>query len=282
MADTKISALTAAASALTTQEFAANEAGASKKVTGAQLKTLINDVATDVLWDAAGDVVVGTGANTAAKLAITVPAANILNVLGVVNGETTATWKSVHDGTAPVTQAFGDAAAAGTSLLAAHRDHVHGMPAGKPLTTVHLTGDETGKTDSTLANTSLSLAVLGAGTPHYYAFKFLVVYRSTVSTVGLRIGLTTPTFTVFSASAIVQGLGADGKGAAWDGLINTSGDATVSTATAIINDDAIAIIEGVILPSADGNIVVQYAAEITGATVTVRKASVGMLWDLGT
>jgi hypothetical protein len=58
-----------------------------------------------------------------------VPAANILNVLGVVNGETTPTWKSVHDGTAPSTQAFGDSASAGTALTAAHRDHKHAMPA---------------------------------------------------------------------------------------------------------------------------------------------------------
>jgi hypothetical protein len=85
-------------------------------------------VANDTLWDAAGDLAVGTGADTATKLSLTVPAANILEVLGVVNGETTPTWKAVHDSTAPVTQAFGDAAAAGTALTAAHRDHKHGMP----------------------------------------------------------------------------------------------------------------------------------------------------------
>jgi hypothetical protein len=87
-------------------------------------------VATDAIWDAAGDLVIGTGANTGARLAITVPAANILEVPGVVNGETTVSWKAVHDGTAPVTQAFSDVAAAGTALTAAHRDHKHGMPAG--------------------------------------------------------------------------------------------------------------------------------------------------------
>lgn len=42
MADTKISALTAATSALATHELAVNEAGVSKKVTGAQLRTLVN------------------------------------------------------------------------------------------------------------------------------------------------------------------------------------------------------------------------------------------------
>jgi hypothetical protein len=88
-------------------------------------------LAHDTLWDAAGDLVQGTGLDTAAKLAITVPAANILNVLGVVNGESSWSVKSVHDGTAPA--AIGTAAA-GTALTSAHRDHVHATGAGTPST----------------------------------------------------------------------------------------------------------------------------------------------------
>lgn len=88
-------------------------------------------VAHDTIWDTAGDLAVGTGADTAAKLAITVPAANILNVLGVVNGETTWSVKSVHDGTNPA--AIGTVAS-GTSLLSSHRDHVHATGAGTPTT----------------------------------------------------------------------------------------------------------------------------------------------------
>src|SRR5262245_51249647 len=42
MADTKISALTAASAAAAANELAINEAGASKKVTAAQLKTFVN------------------------------------------------------------------------------------------------------------------------------------------------------------------------------------------------------------------------------------------------
>src|SRR5690348_10547010 len=42
MADTKISALTAAATALSTHEYAVNEGGTSKKVTGAQLATFMS------------------------------------------------------------------------------------------------------------------------------------------------------------------------------------------------------------------------------------------------
>ena len=41
MADTKVSALTAAAAALTTHEIPVNESGASKKVTVAQIQTLL-------------------------------------------------------------------------------------------------------------------------------------------------------------------------------------------------------------------------------------------------
>lgn len=38
------------------------------------------------------------------------------------------------DATVPVTQAFGDAAATGSAAVAAHRDHVHGMPASPTVT----------------------------------------------------------------------------------------------------------------------------------------------------
>jgi len=42
-----------------------------------------------------------------------------------------ASWPATtaFDATAPVTQAFGDSAAAGSATHAAHRDHTHGMPA---------------------------------------------------------------------------------------------------------------------------------------------------------
>lgn len=56
-------------------------------------------VATDVIWDAAGDVVVGTGANTAARLAI----GNAGGALSRVNGA--VAWNS---GTAFPTAATGD------------------------------------------------------------------------------------------------------------------------------------------------------------------------------
>ena len=86
------------------------------------------------------------------------PAANLMNVPGIVNGETVFTNKPIFDATAPSTQALGDAASAGTSVIAAHRDHKHAMPAAataaeittgtdtaKPVTADALAGSDYGK-----------------------------------------------------------------------------------------------------------------------------------------
>lgn len=145
------------------------------------------------------------------------------------------------------------------------------------LTFVKLTADETGKTDANLVNTGLSFAVV-SGT--YYRFRFDVVYRSTVLTVGLKLGLTIPTATVFSARAIIAGFTTDGAGDGFIGNITSSGDSVISTAVVATNTDYVATIEGIILPSANGTLMVQYAAETTGATVTMRRASAGELITL--
>lgn len=76
------------------------------------------------------------------------PAANVLNVPGITNGETVYTNKSLFDGTNP---AEIGTAAPGTSLVAAHRDHVH---------TLNLTGDVTTSAGvaTTIANSAVTLA----------------------------------------------------------------------------------------------------------------------------
>ena len=137
----------------------------------------------------------------------------------------------------------------------------------------HLTADETGATTATLANTSLNFAVTNGV---YYAFRFYCLWRSTVATVGLKLGLTTPTFTVFGATVRIL-IAADGVGAELQGAITTSGDSVIGTAAVAINTDYVSVIEGVILPSATGTLMVQYAAEATGATVTMRNGSAGEL-----
>lgn len=73
-----------------------------------------------------GDLIIGNVTPRWSKLAITIPAgADLLNVLGVVNGELRPSWKVLFDSTNPA--ALG-AASPGSGVIAAHRNHVHAMP----------------------------------------------------------------------------------------------------------------------------------------------------------
>lgn len=80
-------------------------------------------VATDAIFDAKGDLAVGTGANTSAKLTVgandTIPMADSGQATGIK-------WVASQT---PSTQAFSDAAAEGTADTYARGDHKHGMPA---------------------------------------------------------------------------------------------------------------------------------------------------------
>ena len=80
-------------------------------------------MATDPLWAAAGDIAIGTANDQGEILTVSIPgAANLLNVFGTVNGDTQPGYKVLFDGTAP--EPVGTAAA-GTGVVAAHRNHVH-------------------------------------------------------------------------------------------------------------------------------------------------------------
>jgi hypothetical protein len=154
-------------------------------------------------------------------------------------------------------------------------DHtgIPGVPSGGgALTTDHLTADEAGATTATLANTGLSFAVVNGS---YYSFRFYVVWRTTSTTVGVKVGLTTPTFTAFSAIGRVPVLQSGGGTSAGEvqNAIQASGEFIVTGSAPAANSDFLCIIEGVILPSADGTLMLQYAAETTGATVTMKRGS---------
>ncbi len=79
----------------------------------------------------AGDIVIGNATPKWARLALSVPAANVRNVLGVDNGDTLPSYKAALDATLPASITPGSAGAAGTSLVFAHRDHAH------PATSIH-------------------------------------------------------------------------------------------------------------------------------------------------
>jgi hypothetical protein len=140
---------------------------------------------------------------------------------------------------------------------------------------VGLTADLAVTTSTTLANsTGLSFSVLSGV---YYDFEFGVVWRTATATTGIKLGLTTPTFTVFSA--MVNGnVAADGTAAEWTGSLTTSGDSSSLSGAEATNTDYIAFVRGMILPSANGTLQLQHAAEVAAAgNVTVRQGSFGRL-----
>jgi hypothetical protein len=145
-------------------------------------------------------------------------------------------------------------------------------------TIVKKTSDQT-FTSGTPANvTSLSFAVTSG---RYYKFKFDVIFRSDTATIGLELTLTFPGITRFAASVKIP-VAADGTAALWNGWITSSGDSVAGSGVQAINTDYYAEVEGVILPSANGTLQLQASTETGAGTITVRQASLGYLWDLGT
>lgn len=105
------------------------------------------------------------------------------------------------------------------------------------------------------------------------------MFRSAATTTGLRLGLTTPTFTTFSAG-VQMPIVADGAAASWFGTIISSGDSVVSPSVEAINTDYIAVVEGLIVPSANGTLQLQHATEVNASGVTIRQPSCGFLTTL--
>jgi hypothetical protein len=79
-----------------------------------------------------GDTIIGNATPKWSKLAISIPAATFINLLGVANGELRPSWKALFDATVPTTIAPSDSASAGSAVAAARRDHQHAAPATFP------------------------------------------------------------------------------------------------------------------------------------------------------
>lgn len=154
-----------------------------------------------------------------------------------------------------------------------------GPPGDTSITYTKLTGSLSSTTTTTLGDvTGLSFAVLSGV---YYKFRFDIVYRAAATTTGLKVSVTIPAATIFSAFADTPvSTAADGTANIFRGWITSSDDPVIGTGTPAIATDYIATIEGVLLPSANGTLQARYASEVSGSSVTVRQASIGELQRL--
>lgn len=156
-------------------------------------------------------------------------------------------------------------------------DGAWAAPASGP-TTTKKTADQT-KNNTTLADmTDMSFAVTSG---RYYHFQFFVLFRSAGTTTGIRLSLSIPTVTTFGATARIP-IAADGAGGEFQGWITASDDPVIGTGVQAANTDYVAVIEGTILPSANGTLQVRFANETGAVVVTARQGSTGILFDLGT
>jgi hypothetical protein len=143
-----------------------------------------------------------------------------------------------------------------------------------------LRSDTANTTSTTLANVvgtsdATNILQLALKSGNTYRFNYSFVWRTATATTGLKIGLITPTFTVYAAAVSVYGIAADGTAAEFVGMLTSSGDSVVGTATAATTAlDTFAEIKGIIIPSADGFLTAQYAAAVGSAgNVIVRQGS---------
>lgn len=143
---------------------------------------------------------------------------------------------------------------------------------GAPVT-VAKSSDQT-LSSATLANvTGMSFSVSNGGVYH---FRFVLLVQSNTATVGVAASVTIPAATRFGAM-VSSVIAADGTAAEYVGAVTTSGDKVSPTAVPAINTDYVEIVEGILIPSADGTLQLQAATETGTTNVIVRQGSVGFL-----
>lgn len=136
-----------------------------------------------------------------------------------------------------------------------------------------LTADQSTTASSLTSVTNVAFALLPNTT---YTFKFWVMFRSSSSSNGIRLGLTFPAILRFAATVSIP-IAADGTASEFIGWLTSSGDSVIGTSVQTSNTDYMAIIEGTIRVSAAGNIQLVFGSENSGTTVIARLGTVGQL-----
>lgn len=161
-------------------------------------------------------------------------------------------------------------------------------PAGTPATR-KVTKDDLGiprrvrLTSNTASNTTVTLStVTGLALPveagNFYQFKFFVLHSSTVTTTGIVLALEVPANNTFGAVIDVS-QSTNNAIAIIRGHVTTSNQSVTGLGTPVITR-SMSVIEGFINPTANGNVQVRWASEVSGQGVTVLAGSNGLLWKL--
>lgn len=140
---------------------------------------------------------------------------------------------------------------------------------------VKLSADHAQFTATALGNVT-GLAFPVAAGEHYH-FRFVVAYRTAATTTGVKLSVSTPAASTLCATVRAI-FAADGAGGEWQGAITASDDAVTATGVPAANTDYLAIVEGIVVPSASGTLQLRAASEVASSAVTIRRGSCGLLW----
>lgn len=155
--------------------------------------TILNGVAhTDTVLQAVsvGALIVGNNTPAWDKLVASIPGANLRNVLGLDAGDTVPVWKALLDAVAPAAITIGAAGAAGTSLLASHRDHAHPSPATWTATAHNLLSAIHG--DTTAAAAVLGDIIVATAGPLWTQYAISVPGANLRNVLGVDAGDSVP------------------------------------------------------------------------------------------
>ncbi len=126
-------------------------------------------------------------------------------------------------------------------------------------------------TSTTGANvTQLTLPVV-AGV--CYLFRFAVLFTTAATTTGIALALTGPAFTALSYCCRIP-TAVNVETIAYK---QTYASPLIGTGVAAINTTYLATLEGVLIPSASGSLVVTAATEVASSAATVKVGSTGIL-----
>lgn len=157
------------------------------------------------------------------------------------------------------------------SLKMAIAQGVNSVSSGLSTTTITANVVNNNATANTAADiTGLSFAVTNG---QRYWFRFTIWYTSAATTTGSRFMVNGPTnsaFTVLMENTLSAAAGTDGITTAVSVAYDTP---AASNATSGNTTGNIAILEGFILPTADGTVIARFASEISSSAITALRGS---------